>query len=150
MQPNWDNVLYIKGKSTLWVVMGRSPHGIIVAPIDNLTRKMRLSHALDATFLKDIFLFGKDEDDVPLRKVYGHFYKHWKNDLPVDAHTNDDTLRAFFADQVSMLDASRIYTSHMRKIIKWYLLLTTHGFTFDSPSDEGASPNEHDAQSSDP
>ncbi len=138
MPLNWDDILYLKGKPVLWVVSAKTPRGVVAAPIDNPTRKTRLTHTLDATFLKDILLYGRDGEDVPLRTVYEHFHQAFGADLPVSPKATDAELRRFFEEHAPMLDVERIYTSHMRKIVKWYHQLTGQGLTFEPPaSDDG-------------
>ncbi|GEM_PF-594631 len=136
MTPHWDDIIYLKGKPTLMMITARTPRGVIIAPIHQPGRKTLLGNALEVTLLKDILLFGKDDEDVRLRDVYERFWAAFEKELPVHDKTPEAELRAFFEENAPMLDVERIYTSHLRKMVKWYHQLTAAGLSFPAEASE--------------
>ncbi len=138
MTPDWNDIIYLKGKPELHVITARTPRGIIVAPLSRPTHKTLLGNALELTLLKEVLLYGKEEEDVRLEDVYVHWWGAFGAALPVAEKADEAALRAFFAEHAPMLDVPRIYTSHLRKMVKWYHQLVAAGMTFAAEKADGA------------
>ncbi len=54
-----------------------------------------------------------------LKKIHQDF----KNDLGVDANSDNNELKAFLKSVLPEFDENRVYVSDIKKLVKWYSVL---------------------------
>ena len=129
-------ILAVSGKPGLYRLVSKGTNLLI---IESLTDKKRIpAYTRDKIVsLNDISLFT-DEGDVSLPDVLTKIKE--KEDGKVIAidtsKANTDELRAYLAEVLPTFDRERVYPSDIRKLLKWYDLLITNGFTDFSKKEE--------------
>ncbi|MFL5728327.1 MAG: hypothetical protein ACJ75J_02465, partial [Cytophagaceae bacterium] len=62
----------------------------------------------------------------PLENVFAKIYEKYKNNLKVDAKSDPAALKAFLGEIVPDFDTERVYNSDIKKLVTWYVLLSSH------------------------
>jgi hypothetical protein len=63
------------------------------------------------------------EGNIPLEDVLKKVQKDFGDDPGVDANSDSDELRAFMKSVLPEYDEERVYTSDIKKLIRWYGLI---------------------------
>ena len=106
-------VLSIAGKPGLFELLSQGNNMLIVENIE--TKQRQLAYSNDKVIsLADIAIFTEDEE-VPLAQVFESITKK--------------ELRDFFGSVLSNFDQNRVYDNDIRKVIRWYNILTAAGKT---------------------
>ena len=94
-------------------------------------------HARDKVVsLGDIAMYTEGEDR-PLSEILTAVReKNGGEKIDIKAISDNDSLRARFAEIVPDYDRDRVYPSDIRKLFTWYNLLTDAGFTDFSKQEE--------------
>lgn len=127
-------IISITGKPGLFKVVGRSKNGLIA---ESLTDKKRIpvSASDKVSALSDISLFTYDED-MPLKEVLQKMHAHYGG-KPVEDRLNDgDWMAEELRKVIANFDEGRVYTSDLKKLFKWYNLLTELGLIDDDKKEE--------------
>lgn len=129
-------ILSISGKPGLYLLVSRGKSTVIVESID-ASRKRRAAGIRDRiTSLNDISVYT-DEGDVPLFTVFKSIYSY-AGEKPLDLNPktlSKEQLSDFMAKVLPQYDRDRVYAGDIRKIISWYNILVTGGYTdFEPPA----------------
>ncbi len=116
-----SKILSISGKSGLFKMIAQTKNGLIVESLIEKKRMPAFSHDKISS-LDEISVFTNGED-LPLNKVFKLIYEKQSGGPAVDYKSDDKTLKKFFKDLVPDYDETRVYTSHIKKILKWYNIL---------------------------
>lgn len=118
---NLRGIVSVSGKSGLFKLIGQNKSGFVLESLDGQKVKsvVNISTAKMAT-LEDITIFG-DNNDIRLLDVL----KTMKDiDIIPDPKKSDGSqLREFFQTVAPGHDMERVYTSDIKKIISWFLIL---------------------------
>jgi hypothetical protein len=114
-------IISITGKPGLYKVVGRTKNGLIA---ESLTDKKRLpvSASDKVSALSDISLFTHEED-MPLKEVLLKMFAHYKGGHAEDKFNDGQWMAEELRKVVPNFDESRVYTSDLKKLFKWYNLL---------------------------
>ena len=77
----------------------------------------------DAYCLAEISISVK-QGKLPLPELFKKMHAHIST--PVDAKAEETTVKQYFLAAVPEIDLSRVHTSDMRNILKWYNILKEH------------------------
>lgn len=104
---------------------------------DIVSGKRMPVHARDKVVsLGDIAMYTEGEDR-PLSEILTAVReKNGGEKIDIKAISDNDSLRARFAEIVPDYDRDRVYPSDIRKLFTWYNLLTDAGFTDFSKQEE--------------
>ena len=123
------NILAITGKPGLYKLLSRGTNMLIVESL--VDGKRMPTYARDKVVsLAEVSMYTTG-DDVSLSEVLNAVGKKYQfKAIELDAKKADnDELRAFFAEVLPTFDRDRVYPSDIRKLIAWYNLLISAGFT---------------------
>lgn len=119
-------IVSISGKAGLYKVISQGKNMLIV---ESLSDKKRVpAYSSDKVVsLGDVSMFT-DNGDKPLSEILESM-KVRENGAPasLDARTDAQSLRAYFAEIVPDFDRNRVYTTDIKKLIQWYNLLIETG-----------------------
>lgn len=125
-----ETILSISGKPGLYRLVSRGKMNLIVESIDEAKKRMPAFATDRITSLGDIAMFT-DTDDVPLWEVLKSLGEkeqgkvsslNYKKATPAE-------LRAYFAEVLPNFDRDRVHDSDIKKLIQWYNILVSNGFT---------------------
>ncbi len=119
-----SDIATIAGKSTLFKVLKPGKSGVILESLDETKTKIvaTASHRLSVLSEISIYTTSK-EGTVPLEEVFKRINKEYAADIGLDADSDGAELRSFLKSIVPDYDEDRVYTSDMKKLVKWYGLL---------------------------
>ena len=123
------NILAITGKPGLYKLLSRGTNMLIVESLVDGKRMPTYSRDKIVS-LAEVSMYTTG-DDVSLSEVLNAVGKKYQfKAIEMDAKkTDNDELRAFFAEVLPTFDRDRVYPSDIRKLIAWYNLLISAGFT---------------------
>ncbi|MGY4539345.1 hypothetical protein ACVW0P_003779 [Mucilaginibacter sp. UYNi724] len=117
---NLQGIVAVSGKPGLWKALAQNKTGYVLESLDAQKTKLvvNLSTAKLAA-LNEITIFGL-EDDIKLIDVF----ERMKVSQNVPAVKDDGKkLREFFYEVAADHDEEKVYSSDIKKIISWYMLL---------------------------
>ena len=138
----FNELVAISGLSGLYQLVSTKSDGAIVRSLDDKTTKFVAARAHNVTPLDSIEVFTQ-EDNLRLWDVFQVFKENEsKVDLSDAAKMDNYKIKAAFAVLFPQYDRDRVYTSDMKKMIKWFGILKSYQLldvTEESATEESAS-----------
>lgn len=138
----FNELVAISGLSGLYQLVSTKSDGAIVRSLDDKTTKFVAARAHNVTPLDSIEVFTQ-EDNLRLWDVFQVFKENEsKVDLSDAAKMDNNKIKATFAVLFPQYDRDRVYTSDMKKMIKWFGILKSYQLldvTEESATEESAS-----------
>lgn len=135
-----DTILSIAGKPGLYRLVSQGRGMLVVETIDAAKKRIPAGARDRVTSLNDITMYT-DEEDKPLMEIF-ETIKQNENGAPVAMNyktASAQELADFMAKALPNYDRDRVYSSDIKKLIQWYNLLITNGFSeFVSAEDTAA------------
>lgn len=119
----YRQVVAVTGLSGLYQLMSTKNDGAIVRSLVDNSVKFVSARVHHITPLESIEIYTINEQNIRLHEV---FEKIMENDAEVISAANskdDKAARSLFATILPEFDNERVYTSDIKKIYKWYVLL---------------------------
>ena len=126
-----EKILAISKKPGLFKLVNTSRGGYIVTSMLDQRRSF-VKMDKNLSLLSEITV-STLEAELPLSDVFKKIFK--KEDgkkTAVNPKASKDALEAYFFSVLPNFDEDRVYSSDIKKIIKWYNLLVEDGFDFQS------------------
>lgn len=119
----YNELVAISGLSGLYQLLSTKSDGAIVKSLDDNTTKFVPARSHNVTPLDSIEVFT-EEDNVRLAEVFINFKKNEETAGEFDLSTADNAkMKTHFGKLFPQYDKDRVYTSDMKKMIKWYGIL---------------------------
>ena len=128
-------ILAISGKPGLYKLLSQAKN---IFYVESIADKKRIPvHSRDKVVsLGDIAIYT-DNEEVALAEVLTTIKtKENGTKAPISPDASTDELRAYMAEILPEFDRDRVYPSDIKKLIKWYNLLTEAGITDFTAKDE--------------
>lgn len=121
-------IVSISGKPGLYKVLSQAKNMLIVESISD--KKRMPAHAADKVVsLGDISMYTQT-DDKPLSEILEAMKELEKAAVAsIDPKSDAESLRTYFARLVPDFDRERVYPTDIKKLIQWYNLLISSGYT---------------------
>lgn len=135
----------VTGKPGLYRVLKPMRNGILVESLDAQKKKLPLGPSAKVAILQEITFYTDDaEGAYPLVEVLYTMKEKYGEQLPVHhKESSDEEVMAFFAEVLPQYSRDRVFTSDVRKLLKWYeILLKEAPSVLDRPKQEGAEAEE--------
>lgn len=114
--------LAITGKPGLYKHIAQSKTGIVVeSVIDGKRISAFASDQISA--LDDISIFTTGED-MKLEEVFKNIFKKEDGKIAISEKSDPSELKKYFEEVLPEYDKDRVYISDIKKVIKWYNILT--------------------------
>ena len=138
---SYNKLVSVTGMSGLYELMSSKADGGIVRSLEDKTSKFVSNRVHNFSHLESIEIFTV-KDNVNLVDVFAAM-KASATPLP-DAKADAKAIQAYFADVFPDMDFERVYSSDMKKMVKWYDILVkndieiklSEGNAEDNSSDE--------------
>ncbi len=116
-----SKILAVSGRPGLYKHIAQSKNSVVV---ESLTDGKRSSAFINEQIssLNDISVFTEGED-IKLEEVFKKIYKKENGKKAISHNTAPEELKKYFEQAVPEYDKDRVYTSDIKKIIKWYNIL---------------------------
>jgi hypothetical protein len=115
---NLKDYLAISGEHGLFKFIAQGRNAIIVEHLETGKRSSSYGSA-KVSSLEDISVFTETED-ISLGKVFDRIYEKENGAAIPDLKSDNEKLKAYFAEVMPEYDRARVYTSDIKKILTWY------------------------------
>lgn len=130
-----EKIISVSGKPGLYKIISQTSYGLIAESLEDGKRLPVYSHYRISS-LGDISMYTYG-DDAPLADILWSIHeKHGKKDL--DLKLNDAQVREWFETILPDFDKERVYTSDIKKLMKWYNLMLKNDLIEKPQSEEEA------------
>jgi Domain of unknown function (DUF5606) len=119
----YNKLISITGFSGLFELLSSKTDGAIVKSLDDQSTKFVSSRIHQFSHLESIEVYTT-EDNVNLVDVFQAIKTSGKT-LP--SEKDDKAIKAYFKEVFPTMDFERVYTSDMKKMIKWYNVIDKNG-----------------------
>lgn len=129
----YNKLVSITGFSGLFELVSSKTDGAIVKSLEDQSTKFVSSRIHQFSHLESIEVYTTDEN-VNLVDVF-QTMKNAAKALP--SEKDDKVIKTYFKEVYPTMDFDRVYTSDMKKMIKWYNAISKHGIEIKlSPTEE--------------
>jgi hypothetical protein len=130
----FNELVAISGLSGLYQLVSTKSDGAIVRSLDDKTTKFVAARAHNVTPLDSIEVFTQD-DNIRLWDVFQVFKTNESKITSMDVSKMDNNkLKESFGLLFPQYDRDRVYTSDMKKMIKWFGILKAYDLLDDQES----------------
>ncbi|MGD1846747.1 MAG: DUF5606 domain-containing protein [Salibacteraceae bacterium] len=119
-------IISISGKPGLFEIVGQMKNGVVVESLLD-GRRTPAYATQQISSLEDISIYS-DDDDVPLKDIFGMIKAKENGGKVTLSSNNNSAFKAYFEEVFPDFDRDRVYTSDIKKVVKWYNLLMEKGY----------------------
>lgn len=130
---NLENYIAVTGLSGLYKLAGNRKNGLIVEDLDSGKRKFCPSRRYQFTPLESIAIYTDDGESIELKNVFRNMKDQLEDNPPLATTAKPEELREYFFDVLPTHDEDRVYTSDIKKVIKWFNFLNERNLLDDQP-----------------
>ena len=121
------DIATLSGKGGLYKVVAPTKSGVILESLDETKTKIVATASNKLSLLHEISIYTTSkEGTVPLEDVLKKIHSEFGNDLGVDGDSDGAELKSFMKAVVSDFDENRVYVSDIKKLIKWYGVISKY------------------------
>ncbi len=131
-----DKILAISGKPGLYELKTQTRSGFLAESLLD-GKKLSVSIRHNVSVLSEIAIYTFTEE-VPLREIFNKIQEKEEGKQAISHKESKNKLEAYFREILPDYDEDRVYVSDMKKVIQWYNILQTKGFTDFSETEEEA------------
>ncbi|WP_029035044.1 DUF5606 domain-containing protein [Salinimicrobium terrae] len=129
-----DKVLSISGKPGLYELKAQTRGGFVAeSMLDGKKISVNMRH--NVSLLSEIAIYTYTEE-VPLREVFQKISDKENGGEAISHKESKAKLEEYFSEVLPGYDEDRVYVSDIKKILQWYNLLVSKGYTDFSKPDE--------------
>ncbi len=128
---DYSKIISVTGLGGLYELVTSKADGAVVRSLEDKSTKFVSSRVHNFTHLESIEIYTIKDNSV-LADVFKEI-KNSKEALP-DAKADGKELKSYFEKVYPDLDFERVYTSDMKKIIKWYGILNDNNIEIKQPA----------------
>ena len=119
-----SDIASVSGKGGLYKVVGSTKAGLILESLDPSRTKLVASGSHKVSILQEISIYtNTKEGTVSLESVLKKIHAEFGDDPGIDSESDASELRAFMKSILPEYDEQRVYTSDIKKLVKWYGVL---------------------------
>lgn len=142
-----ETILSISGKPGLYRLVSRGRGMLIVETVDESKKRVSVGIRDRVTSLNDVSMYT-NEDDKPLMEILQTISDNEGGKPTAISHKNatKEELAAFMAKALPDYDRDRVHDSDIKKLIQWYNILVSGGYTTFVKSEETTAETETPAE----
>jgi hypothetical protein len=119
------DIASVSGKGGLFKIIKPGKTGVILESLDEAKTKLVVGGNQRMSLLSEISIYTTTKEGTEsLETVLIAIKNKYGNELGVTPESDAAPLRAFLKSVLPTFDEDRVYVSDMKKLVKWYLLLT--------------------------
>ncbi len=135
----YNKIISVTGLGGLYELISSKADGAVVKSLEDNTTRFVSSRVHNFSHLESIEVFTV-KDNTNLAELFNAI-KISEEKMP-DAKADTKELKAYFEKVYPDLDSDRVYASDMRKMIKWFEILTTNNIDIPIASVDNEKPDE--------
>jgi len=140
-----EKILSISGKPGLYELSAQTRGGFIAKSIID-QKKIAVNVRHNVSLLSEIAIYTYTEE-VPLGTIFQKMFDKEDGKEAISAKASKKELETYFSEVLPDYDAERVYQSDIKKVIQWYNLLISNGFTEFSVEEKDKAASEEKANS---
>lgn len=140
-----EKILSISGKPGLYELSAQTRGGFIAKSIID-QKKIAVNVRHNVSLLSEIAIYTYTEE-VPLGSIFQKMFDKEDGKEAISAKASKKELEAYFSEILPDYDTERVYQSDIKKVIQWYNLLISNGFTDFSVEEKDKAASEEKASS---
>jgi hypothetical protein len=114
----------VSGKGGLFKVVAPTKSGVILESLDATKTKLVATASHRLSLLNEISIYTTTkEGTAALHDVLKKIHADFNGDPGVDANADSAELKSFMKAILPEYDEDRVYTSDIKKLVKWYELI---------------------------
>jgi hypothetical protein len=122
-----SEIATISGKGGLYKVLAPTKSGVILESLDEAKTKLVATSNHKLSLLNEISIYTTTkEGTAALNDVLKKIHQEYGNDPGVDGNSDSAELKSFLKSILPEFDESRVYTSDIKKLVKWYEILSKY------------------------
>lgn len=122
-----SDIATISGKGGLFKILAPTKSGVILESMDDAKTKLVATTNHRLSILSEISIYTHSKDGtVALEDVLKKMHAEFGRDLGVDGDSDSAELKSFMKAVLPDYDEERVYTSDIKKLIKWYAIMLKH------------------------
>ncbi len=137
---NLENIVAVSGLPGLFRMAANRTNGLIVEELNTGKSKFVSARRHQVTPLESIGIFTDDGETADLREVFQAMLTQVEAHPPVEHTAPPNELHEYFGNVLPNYDRDKVYTSDIKKVVKWFGILQQHDLLNltddDSPADE--------------
>ncbi len=137
-----DKILAISGKPGLYELKTQTRSGFLAESLLD-GKKLSVGIRHNVSVLSEIAIYTFTEE-VPLREIFKKIQEKEEGKQAINHKESKNKLEAYFSEVLPDYDEDRVYTSDIKKVIQWYNILQSKGFTDFSDSEEDSASGEEE------
>lgn len=138
----YNRIVAVTGMPGLFEVVSSKADGAIVRSLEDKSTKFISSRVHNLSHLESIEVYTTGEN-VQLTNIFQAMDE--KGTALPDAKDNN-ALRSYFEEVFPELDFERVYTSDMKKMVKWYEIIKNNDIDFTSTEEESEEDEEENEE----
>ncbi len=115
-----EQIISVSGKPGLYKILSQTNYGLVAESLED-GKKVPVYSNYRISALVEISMYTYGED-VPLTEILWSIYEK-EGKKEVNAKMSDAEVRSWFETVLPDYDKERVYTSDIKKLVKWYNLL---------------------------
>lgn len=124
---DFNEIATVSGKGGLYSVVAPTRGGMILESMDELKKKLVVNANSKVSVLGEISIYTNDkEGSCPLEEVMKKIHKEFNGDTGLSGNSDNEELKAFLKFILPDYDEDRVYASDIKKLVKWYDLLSSN------------------------
>ncbi len=121
---DYNKIISVTGLAGLYELITSKADGAVVRALEDNSTKFVSSRVHNFSHLESIEVFTTKPENTSLAEIFKAI-KNSAEKIP-EANADGKSLKAYFEKVYPDLDFSRVYASDMKKMIKWYEILTAN------------------------
>lgn len=113
----FDKLISVSGYGSLYKIISKTNFGLIAESLED-GKRMPVYQSYNVSTLTDISIYT-NEGDVSLKEVFLKIYEK-EEGKECAANAKDAEIKKYFETIVEDYDKEKVYTSDIKKLLKWY------------------------------
>jgi hypothetical protein len=119
------DIASVGGKSGLFKILKPGKGGVILESMDEAKTKLVVGATQRLSVLSEISIYTTTkEGTVQLQQVLRAIKKQLGSEIGVTPESDNTKLKSFLKSVLPEFDEGRVYVSDIKKLVKWYGILT--------------------------
>jgi hypothetical protein len=115
----------ISGKGGLFKVVAPTKSGVVLESLDDTKTKIVATSNHRLSLLNEISIYTTTKQGtVALEDILKKIKKEFGDDLGIDSNSDSSELKSFLKSILPEYDEDRVYTSDIKKLVKWYEVIS--------------------------
>lgn len=122
---DFSEIATVSGKGGLFHVVAPTRGGMILESMDEEKKKLIVNAHSKVSVLGEISIYTTDKGgSCPLEEVMKKIHAEFEGDTGLTGQSDPEELKSFLKFILPTYDEDRVYASDIKKLVKWYHLIS--------------------------